>query len=90
MNLEDQGPLRQSNAGLGHRTAEENRPVRLGWGARNAAQHPHPAALPSYFPSHIHFGYLGYCNSISPSYTEACTCSQKMGNSTMLELWTSQ
>lgn len=64
MKLEDQGPLRQSSTGLGHCIAEENKPARLGCGAPNAAQHPHPSALPSCFPSHMHFGFLGYLTKL--------------------------
>lgn len=96
MKLEDQGPLRQSNAGLGHCIAEENKPVRLGCGARNTAQHPHPPALPSNFPGHVHFGFLGYLTKLQQHLfiLQKGTClfpeDGKQYHWSMLGLWTSQ
>lgn len=59
MKLENQGPL-----GLGQCTAEQSKPVWLGCCAQNTAEHPHPSALLSCFPSHIHCSFLGYITKL--------------------------
>lgn len=96
MKLEDKGPSRQSKAGLGHHIAEGNKPVQLGCSACNASQHPHPSALPSYFPRHTHFGFLGYTTKLQQHlfilHRGTCLFPEdgKQYHWFMLGLWTSQ